>query len=163
MICWRRADEGSKEPASRPRQKSPFPARPRCAVLRHMVRSRDRRRHVAAPYIETPPTPNTPIVHPYAPVRPQSCQSQTVFKNCTMFTRLPFISTIQGCSSMRQGVARRSACFSRLHVQSQHINPNVKESKESTYQHSIKYLKFSLHLMPSAGSSLSLGIGWRTI
>ena len=26
----------------------------------------------------------------------QSCQSQTVFRNCTMLTRFPFISTIHG-------------------------------------------------------------------
>jgi len=54
-----------------------------------------------------------------------------------------FISTIHGCSSIRQGVALRGQSFSR--------------------QHSIKYLKFSDHLMPFSGSSLSLGMGCRTM
>jgi len=34
-----------------------------------------------------------------------------------------------------------------------------KEKYMDTYQHSIKYLKFSLHLIFSSGSSFSLGIG----
>ena len=44
----------------------------------------------------------------------QSFQSQTWAKKCAMFTFLVFISTIQGCSSIRQGVARREGSFSRL-------------------------------------------------
>lgn len=32
-----------------------------------------------------------------------------------------------------------------------------------TYQHSMKYLKLSLHLIPFSGSSFSFGIGCRTI
>lgn len=31
-----------------------------------------------------------------------------------MFTRLAFISTIQGCSIIFQGLARRFGCFSKL-------------------------------------------------
>ena len=39
-------------------------------------------------------------------------------------------------------------------------NQRWKEEKHmDTYQHSIKYLKFSLHLIFSSGSSFSLGIG----
>lgn len=46
----------------------------------------------------------------------QSCQSHTVFRNfsiSTGFFRF-FCAIIHGCSSIRQGVARRSGAFSRL-------------------------------------------------
>src|ERR1700709_1164784 len=39
---------------------------------------------------------------------------QTSERKCAMFTRFPRISIIQGCSSMRQGDARRAGSFSRL-------------------------------------------------
>ena len=41
-------------------------------------------------------------------------QSQTALRKCSMLTFLLCISIIQGCSSIRQGVARREASFSRL-------------------------------------------------
>lgn len=44
----------------------------------------------------------------------QTFQSHTVLRNCSNFTFLDFISMIQGCSSMRHGVARRRGSFSRL-------------------------------------------------
>ena len=45
---------------------------------------------------------------------PQSFQSQTCRKKCSMLTFLLCISTIQGCSIMRHGVALRDGSFSRL-------------------------------------------------
>lgn len=44
----------------------------------------------------------------------QSVHFQTCLKNLTISTFLVCISSIQGCSSIRQGVARRSVFFSRL-------------------------------------------------
>jgi hypothetical protein len=76
-----------------------------------------------------------------------------------MLTFFDFISTIQGCSSMRQGVARRGHSFSRLYI----VSSDQLRNNQDTYQHSIKYLKFSVHLMPLSGSSLSFGIGCRTM
>lgn len=77
-----------------------------------------------------------------------------------MLTFLDFISTIQGCSSMRHGVARRGHSFSKLHKISDHL---LNQKHRVTHQHSIKYLKFSDHLMLFSGSSLSFGIGCRTM
>jgi hypothetical protein len=76
-----------------------------------------------------------------------------------MLTFLDFISTIQGCSSIRQGVALRGHSFSRLCK----VSRAVLSNEEGTYQHSMKYLKFSDHLMPASGSSFSVGIGCRTM
>ena len=72
-----------------------------------------------------------------------------------MLTFLDFISTIQGCSSMRQGVALRGHSFSRL----SDVSKVIQREDWYTYQHSMKYLKFSDHLMPASGSSFSVGIG----
>lgn len=47
------------------------------------------------------------------PVR-YSFQSQTCFTKFAMLTFLFFMSCIHGCSSIRQGVARRGGSFSRL-------------------------------------------------
>lgn len=44
-----------------------------------------------------------------------------------MLTRLPCISTIQGCSSIRQGVARREASFSSLQAFSQRSSSHAKK------------------------------------
>ena len=43
-----------------------------------------------------------------------SSQPQTVARKWAMLTRLLRISIIQGCSSMRQGDARRTGALSRL-------------------------------------------------
>lgn len=109
-----------------------------------------------------------------------------------MLTRLPFISTIQGCSSIRHGVARRAGSFSRLSGLSafasfqcfglplrfatlscfhdlfclQLLSSPLAGVGKGTYQHSMKYLKFSPHLIPlpcSSTSSFSFGIGCRTM
>ena len=40
---------------------------------------------------------------------------------------------------------------------------NICVEPECTYQHSMKYLKFSLHLIEFSGSSLSFGIGCLTM
>lgn len=48
-----------------------------------------------------------------------SFQPHTVDRKCAMFTRLLRISIIQGCSSIRQGEARREGSFSRLQRVSQ--------------------------------------------
>jgi hypothetical protein len=50
----------------------------------------------------------------------QSDQSHTLLRNEAMLTRLDLISNIHGCSSIRQGVARRLGSFSRLLHPSQH-------------------------------------------
>jgi len=77
-----------------------------------------------------------------------------------MLTFFAFISTIHGCSSIRHGVARRLLSFSRL------CNKLVStclcscsSRKSKTYQHSMKYLKFSLQRIPASCSSRSFGIG----
>ena len=92
----------------------------------------------------------------------QSFQSHTWRRKCSTLTFLLFISTIQGCSSMRHGVARRGGSFSRLRISglAYHL---VLGGEEVTYQHSIKYLKLSDQTIPCSGSSLSFGIGCRTI
>ena len=51
---------------------------------------------------------------------------------------------------------------SQPYLSSPFANPAVKDGIKkhmNTYQHSIKYLKFSLHLIFSSGSSFNLGIG----
>jgi hypothetical protein len=39
----------------------------------------------------------------------------------------------------------------------------ISNERVITYQHSMKYLKLSLHLIPFSCSSLSCGMGWRTM
>ena len=63
----------------------------------------------------------------------QSFQSQTCFRKCSMLTFFDFISTIHGCSSIRHGVARLDASFSRLddcqlllHYMSQHNGRRIR-------------------------------------
>lgn len=89
-----------------------------------------------------------------------SSQPQTVERKCAMLTRLARISIIHGCSSIRHGEARRDGSFSRLEFVSGCFSLR---DRRWTYQHSMKYLKLSLHLMPASGSSFSFGIGCRTI
>lgn len=58
---------------------------------------------------------STAVLQPDLTSDPSSFQSHTVDKNFTMSTGFfCFISSIQGCSSMRQGVARREGSFSKL-------------------------------------------------
>jgi hypothetical protein len=91
----------------------------------------------------------------------QSCHSQTFFRNVDIETFLPFISTIHGCSSIRHGVALRVCSFSRLRIEVSLAKAHKRCGR--TYQHSMKYLKLSLHLMLFSGSSLNTGMGCRTM
>jgi len=78
-----------------------------------------------------------------------------------MLTFLCFISIIHGWSNILQGLARRAVSFSRLWHASAH-NSGLRGDTEA-HQHEMKYLKPSLHLIPSSGSSFSSGIGCRTM
>lgn len=84
-----------------------------------------------------------PLVSTTQKCRHAQGQSQTCFRKASMLTFLLFISTIQGCSNILQGVALLAGVFSK--------------------QHSMKYFIPSPHLIPFSGSSLSFGIGCATM
>lgn len=107
-------------------------------------------------------TKSTGCTQPDLAPEPSSFQSQTVDKNFTMSTGFfCFISSIQGCSNIRQGVARRDGSFSKLNRKSANCASFFKD--RITYQHSIKYLKYSDHFNPLSSSSFNFGIGCLTI
>lgn len=96
----------------------------------------------------------------YYSVHPHTC-----LKKAPMLTFLFLMSSIQGCSSIRHGVALRGGSFSRLYIDNYQISLifSFSELREKgPYQHSIKYLKFSDHFTLSP-SSFNFGIGCRTI
>lgn len=100
---------------------------------------------------------------------PAHFQSHTCAKKFAMLTFLFFISMIHGWSSMRHGLALRAVSFSKLHTYSQQPSSSSNSAADPshkglcTHQHAMKYLKFSLHLMPSSGSSFNSGIGCLTM